>query len=264
MSQRPRQLDSRIEIVTPENIAFHYTLAGPFRRLPAYLLDCTFRLMTLIVILVLALISGVSGAIDIGLGVFFVAWFLLSWFYGGLFETLWNGQTPGKRLTRIRVLSIDGQPINAWQAILRNVLRDVDAMPMIGAGVEFAVPLYTLGLGGRDAEPPLRPLGRSGSRYDRGGRTAFCARRAGTHRWLGRGRAGSRLPVNLVVRRSLARAMSVYISRRKLFSPARRYELALILADPLAKTWNLPAAIDPDLLHVRGLPPRVYWRPNRF
>ena len=40
MTQPQRQLDSRIEIVTPENIAFHYVLAGPFRRLPAYLIDC--------------------------------------------------------------------------------------------------------------------------------------------------------------------------------------------------------------------------------
>jgi hypothetical protein len=35
MVSAPRQLDSRIAIVTPENIAFHYLLAGPFRRLPA-------------------------------------------------------------------------------------------------------------------------------------------------------------------------------------------------------------------------------------
>ena len=38
------QLDSAIEIVTPENIAFRYEVAGPFRRMPAFLIDFAIRL----------------------------------------------------------------------------------------------------------------------------------------------------------------------------------------------------------------------------
>ena len=57
--------------------------------------------------------------------------FAVSWFYFGLFETFWNGQTPGKRMMGLRVLSVTGQPINAMQAILRNILRAVDAMPRV-------------------------------------------------------------------------------------------------------------------------------------
>ena len=47
MPEPPRQIDSRIDIVTPENIAFHYVLAGPFRRLPAYLIDVGIRIVFL-------------------------------------------------------------------------------------------------------------------------------------------------------------------------------------------------------------------------
>lgn len=248
MTQRPRQLDSRIEIVTPENIAFHYTLAGPFRRLPAYLIDCLFRLVAILVLLFLALLSGAAGALSLGLGVLFVCWFLLSWFYGGLFETLWNGQTPGKRMTGLRVLSLDGQPINAWQAILRNVLRDVDAMPMIGAGVEFSIPLYTLGLAVMAVSARFARLG------DLAAGTIVVVEQRSTLRELARidgsdvAELARSLPANLVVRRSLSRALSVYVSRRELFSPARRYELAGTLAAPLARAWNLPPGIDPDLL----------------
>jgi hypothetical protein len=36
-------LDTTIEIVTPENIAFQYRLAGPFRRLNAFLIDVGVR-----------------------------------------------------------------------------------------------------------------------------------------------------------------------------------------------------------------------------
>ncbi len=39
MAPGDAQLDTTIEIVTPENIAFRYHVAGPFRRLPASLLD---------------------------------------------------------------------------------------------------------------------------------------------------------------------------------------------------------------------------------
>ena len=49
-----------------------------------------------------------------------VVMFILSWFYGGLFETYWNGQTPGMRLFGLRVVrDRDGGPISGGQAILR-------------------------------------------------------------------------------------------------------------------------------------------------
>ena len=55
----PNALDTTIAVVTPENIAFEYQLAGPFRRLPAYLIDLAVRWgITLGVIAVLSVISG--------------------------------------------------------------------------------------------------------------------------------------------------------------------------------------------------------------
>ena len=44
------QIDSTVEIVTPENIAFRYRVAGPFRRLPAFLLDLMIRWALIVVI----------------------------------------------------------------------------------------------------------------------------------------------------------------------------------------------------------------------
>src|SRR5690606_30442219 len=66
-----------------------------------------------------------------GVGLGLIAWFLMSWFYGGLFETFWNGQTPGKRCLGIRAIGVNGQPITGFQAVLRTVLRSVDAMPTL-------------------------------------------------------------------------------------------------------------------------------------
>ena len=46
---------------------------------------------------------------------------------------LWNGQTPGKRAIRLRVITTSGRPIGAYDALLRNLLRIVDQLPGIYA-----------------------------------------------------------------------------------------------------------------------------------
>ena len=43
MAWKEQPLDATLLVVTPENIAFEYRLAGPFRRLPALVLDLCIR-----------------------------------------------------------------------------------------------------------------------------------------------------------------------------------------------------------------------------
>ncbi|NTW99865.1 MAG: RDD family protein, partial [Geobacteraceae bacterium] len=71
----------------------------------------TIALFVFLVWMALGFLAGFGGgpfAAAFGL----IAMFLLEWFYGGVFETYMNGQTPGKRVMGIRVLTVDGQPIN--------------------------------------------------------------------------------------------------------------------------------------------------------
>ena len=56
------------------------------------------------------------------------------------FEWLWNGQTPGKRLLKLRVIREDGRPITLWEAVARNLLRVFDTFP------GFVLPIYSIGL----------------------------------------------------------------------------------------------------------------------
>lgn len=60
--------------------------------------------------------------------------------YFVFFEWLWNGQTPGKRLLKLRVIREDGRPITLWEALARNLLRIFDAVP------GFFLPIYSIGL----------------------------------------------------------------------------------------------------------------------
>ena len=66
--------------------------------------------------------------------------FLLFAGYFILFEWLWNGQTPGKRLLKLRVIREDGRPLTVWEAVARNLLRIFDAFP------GFVLPIYSIGL----------------------------------------------------------------------------------------------------------------------
>jgi uncharacterized RDD family membrane protein YckC len=58
--------------------------------------------------------------------------FGFQWCYFNLFEWLWNGQTPGKRLLHLRVIKVDGSPVSGIDVLLRNLSRPVDTLGPMG------------------------------------------------------------------------------------------------------------------------------------
>jgi uncharacterized RDD family membrane protein YckC len=249
VDDRKDQLDSRIRVVTPENIAFEYRLAGPFWRLPAYLIDLAVRVALYVLIAFTSmLVFGLAGVFSAGILIIMVSWLVLSWFYGGLFETFWNGQTPGKRMMHLRVISTDGRPINALQAILRNILRAVDALPTYTLSPEMVYPTYLLGL----------VVAASSNRYQRlgdivCGTMVVVEERSGLH---GVERVESEaidqlavlLPANWRASRTLSAALASYVERRRYFGPARRAEIARHVGGPLVERLGLPPDTDHDTL----------------
>lgn len=55
--------------------------------------------------------------------------FLLLYGYYAIYEVLWNGQTPGKRIIGIRVIKNTGRPLTAGETIGRNLMRIIDQLP---------------------------------------------------------------------------------------------------------------------------------------
>lgn len=252
MSSQP-PIDTRIELVTPENIAFQYRVAGPFRRLPAYLLDVAIRVVALGGLLIFLSFSfGVIGQGMMGVGLWFVAWFLVDWFYGGLFETYWNGQTPGKKMMRIRVVSDEGQPINGWQAVLRNFLRAADALPPVvlfnlgDAPISF--PSYLLGLLTASMSDRYQRLG------DLAAGTMVVIEEPQRHYGMmpvnepEAIRLAAELPASFRPSRGLARALAAYVQRRQTFPWRRRLEIAMHVGEPLREKLSLPDNVNYDLL----------------
>lgn len=242
MATAEGQIDNSIEIVTPENIAFRYRAAGPFRRFLAYLIDVSLQVALFTVLTVAGMaVLAILGLAPLGLGLTLVLWFLLHWFYGAVLEVLWNGQTVGKRLLEIRVVTVDGQPINGLQAVLRNLLRAVDLQP-----VAFGM----VGLAAASMNDRFQRLGDLAC-----GTMVVMEERS----WLFGAqiqrmtepealRLAGEIPANYQVSRSLARALASYVQRRLLFSPARRAEIARHLGEPLRLQFGLPGSTRTDLL----------------
>src|SRR5437773_10768078 len=86
-------LDATIRVVTPENIAFEYRLAGPFSRLPAFLLDfCVGTALFIGLSIVIQMTVSIASPY-LAVALLFLLFFVIWWFYGVLFGTFMNGQT---------------------------------------------------------------------------------------------------------------------------------------------------------------------------
>jgi uncharacterized RDD family membrane protein YckC len=133
----------QLKIDTPEQIALELPLAGIGSRFLAIAIDTLIQtalyfIVGVVFFLVLgfgaSMISFLPHTLGPALGIFVL--FAIYWGYFAIFESLWNGQTPGKRLAGIRVIKESGRPINAFEAIGRNLMRAVDVMPGIyGVGL---------------------------------------------------------------------------------------------------------------------------------
>lgn len=119
-----RSLDTVREVYTPEGVALRLPAAGPVPRALAWLIDSTVRFGLLFVV------GMVAAVLDrVGAGVYLIAYFAIFWAYPILFEVLWDGQTLGKRVMSLRVISEDGAPVGWLASIVRNLLRTVDFLP---------------------------------------------------------------------------------------------------------------------------------------
>lgn len=260
MAESESQIDTTLEIVTPENIAFQYEMAGPFRRLPAFLVDFLLRVVIIIAMVMFITLAGIFGAAasTTMTAMIMLTYFVLEWFYGGVLETVWNGQTVGKRMMGIRVLSHNGQPINGLQAILRNLFRLADMMPLFPLSVlagedagssVFAFPTCMIGLLFCALTKRSRRLGDLVS-----GTIVVVEERQPIYSASVRlddprtSQLAELLPKTLVVSKKMTRALAAYLERRSYLTPARRHEIARHLAEPLIEICRLPADTNHDLL----------------
>jgi uncharacterized RDD family membrane protein YckC len=134
-----------ISLQTPESVELEMNLAGIGNRAWGLLIDYSILGLSLFVFWV-GWISLAINFLDplrayfsddrVGIWLLAIATLISYFTYTGyfvVFETLWYGQTPGKRLAKIRVIRDDGTPLTIFQATLRSLFRPVDDLMFLGA-----------------------------------------------------------------------------------------------------------------------------------
>lgn len=142
-------LDQQVDVETPEQIVFSYTVAGVGSRAAAAIIDlliCVGAFFGIVLITWLAARAlrtspwaGVSGGWMSAIVV--VAQFAVIWGYYVLFEGLRDGQTPGKRQLGLRVVQDGGYSVSLAASAMRNIVRVIDMQPALtyGVGIVSAV-----------------------------------------------------------------------------------------------------------------------------
>lgn len=129
-------VDRTLSVQTPESIAFSYELAGLGSRFLAVTIDLVIQIAILAVIfwgLMLLAIqkapfrhvtpASEKWADSVAMALIIAIVFLVFFGYFILFETFWNGRTPGKKLMGLRVVRDGGYPIDFTSAAIRNLIR---------------------------------------------------------------------------------------------------------------------------------------------
>ena len=138
--------DSELVVPTPERVSFDYQVAGLGTRAIAQVLDLLVLgglLVAVYFVVVAALFARIANAGLIAL----IGGFVLVFGYFWVSESIWSGQTIGKKAFRLRAVGDRGEPLTFAQAGIRNIVRIADFLPY-GYGVGLIV-LFANGRGKR-------------------------------------------------------------------------------------------------------------------
>jgi uncharacterized RDD family membrane protein YckC len=228
-------------IETPENVEIVLPLAGIGSRFLAYLVDLAWQSVAVLAALVIVMVNFAATRIPfdknpdgslaipwVAVAVLDAVVFGVNFFYFAAFEALWRGQTPGKRVCRLRVVCDGGRALDGRAALVRNLLRSVDFLPsfyVVGVIAIF--------------------LGRQGKRIgDYAAGTMVVQEASVTD--LGSARATvAGLPD------AEGTLIGEFLARRGGLSPAARADVARQLADRLAERHSAPRPDDPEAVLER-------------
>jgi uncharacterized RDD family membrane protein YckC len=139
-------------VLTPERVSLEYGIAGIGSRGAATVVDTLIQGVAFVVVAIAATFTvgslqlGRQGAVGgvVAVAIVAVAVLVIANGYFIAFEIVWNGQTPGKRLVGLRVIRESGYPIRPVDAVIRNLVRIVDWLPLF-----YAVGVLVMLLNGR-------------------------------------------------------------------------------------------------------------------
>ena len=116
-----------IRVTTTQNIDIDYEVAGVGERIVAYIIDMGLFVAVIFAALIgIGISGGIKSTNDVLIGFIFIAYAALYVFYDLICETAMNGQSVGKRIMKIKVISLDGARPRFGQYLMRWLFRIVD------------------------------------------------------------------------------------------------------------------------------------------
>ncbi len=118
------------QIETAQNVNIIQNVAGVGERIVAYLID------SLIIVAYVVLIIFLFSAIELDYDAYFLvvmSVFLPIFVYHLLWETFWDGRSPGKAIMKLRVVKLDGSKPSFSNYLIRWLLRIIDISLTSGA-----------------------------------------------------------------------------------------------------------------------------------
>ena len=131
---QPPDASDDLIVSTPERVAFQYEIAGIGSRFLAQVVDVVIiTIIQIIITIGAAALAGIFNAGELAVLIEVILTFILIAGYFLISEAAWNGQTVGKRAVRLRVVGDHGEPLTIAQAVIRNLIRVVDFLPVLYA-----------------------------------------------------------------------------------------------------------------------------------
>lgn len=120
------------QIETAQNVSIYQNVAGIGERLLAFLIDFLIMIayFFLTVFLIGAFVSDTKDTWEINS--FMMVLNLPIYLYSLLFETLWDGKTPGKSAMKLKVVKLDGSKPGLGSFFVRWILRTIDILMSTG------------------------------------------------------------------------------------------------------------------------------------
>ncbi|MET1415955.1 RDD family protein [Roseibium sp. HPY-6] len=116
---------SRNQLMPPEGVPLTMQIAGVGVRLGAQITDIVITTIALVAIMILLSALNITGPQTI-VAIGALLFFLIRVPYYILAELIWNGQTLGKRILKIKVVSHDGGPLTTHALVLRNMMKEAE------------------------------------------------------------------------------------------------------------------------------------------
>jgi uncharacterized RDD family membrane protein YckC len=236
---------SDYRVLTPERVSLQYDIAGIGSRGAAALIDTAIQAALILVVIAmfggsmaaLSLVADEPDLFGVALALAILVIFAATAGYYIVFEIIWSGQTPGKRIVGVRVMRENGYPIRPVDAVIRNLVRFVDSLP-----IGYAVGVLTMLCNARAKR--LGDFAAGTIVVREGGHGALAAPEPIA---VDRPRGPS-------LRREDATLVRDFLVRRASMHLEARRDLAARLASVLAARYGLTVETDPEVF-LEGLAP---------